>query len=132
MFKNEDESYMSAGALMGAGDGAETKPAGAKFGYLEKKNTHPFIDYFPCCFKLWKTRFFVLQGEYLYRFKDEAGEKPKGVPIPIQACKIRALTHDVERYNAGEFQQAISLYCHYLVSSGVVHETALMSIYHTL
>ena len=57
-------------------------------GYVEKKNNSIWSYYLPCIFKQWKRRFFVLIGNYLFRFDSENGEKPKGIPIPLDSSKI--------------------------------------------
>ena len=66
----------SSQEMPSAQDLLELKPA--KAGYCEKKNNSIFIQCFPCCFKLWKPRYFVLIGNFLYRYSSETGESPKG------------------------------------------------------
>ena len=60
-------------------------------GYLEKKNSSIWSYYLPCFFKQWKQRYFVIIGNYLFRFDSENGEKPKGIPIPLDSSKISIL-----------------------------------------
>ena len=48
----------------------------------------PFCDC-ACC-ATWKRRFFVLKGEYLFRFSAEDSDAPKGVPIGLLDARIRA------------------------------------------
>lgn len=57
-------------------------------GYLSKKNNSIWSYYLPCIFKPWKERFFIVIGNYLFRFDSENGEKPKGIPIPLDCSKI--------------------------------------------
>lgn len=63
-------------------------------GYLEKKNSSIWAYYFPCIFKPWKRRFFIIIGNYMFRFDSENGEKPKGIPIPLDSSKISILNID--------------------------------------
>lgn len=60
----------------------------AKSGICMKKNNSMLAYLFPCIVPQWKKRFFVLVGSYLYRFESEVGERPKGSPIPIDACSV--------------------------------------------
>jgi hypothetical protein len=60
----------------------------AKSGYCEKKNNSLWAYWFPCWFETWKKRFFVLVGNYLYRFSSEDGEGIKGVPIPLECATV--------------------------------------------
>jgi PH domain len=65
----------------------------AKAGYCEKKNnsflSYLLGDYFPIWFPKYKRRFFILIGNYLYRYSSESGTSPKGVPIPLDAVTVR-------------------------------------------
>jgi hypothetical protein len=54
-----------------------------KFGYLKKRNNSVWVYYFSCFFPKWKSRYFILVGNFLFRFSSENGESPKGVPIPL-------------------------------------------------
>ena len=58
------------------------------FGYCEKKSPSWLNYCFPCVFPLFKRRFLVSTGNYIFRFADENGEKPKGLPIPIDSSEI--------------------------------------------
>ena len=60
-------------------------------GYLEKKNSSIWSYYLPCIFKQWKQRYFIIIGNFLFRFDSENGEKPKGIPIPLDSSKISIL-----------------------------------------
>lgn len=62
-----------------------------KHGFLDKHNNSLMMQLMPCCGRKWKPRYFCLIGGYLYRFSDPKGTI-KGVPIPLEACGIRALT----------------------------------------
>jgi hypothetical protein len=57
-------------------------------GYMMKKDNGWLAYLLPCWMPAWKKRFFVVCGNYLFRFEDEEGEKPKGVPIPLDGCMI--------------------------------------------
>ena len=63
-------------------------------GYLLKKNNSIWTYYLPCIFKQWKERFFIVIGNFLFRFDSENGEKPKGIPIPLDSSKISILNID--------------------------------------
>ena len=60
-----------------------------KHGYLDKMNNSMLAYFFPCLFPRWKSRFFILVGNYLFRFSTEFGESPKGVPIPLDSVVVR-------------------------------------------
>ena len=60
-------------------------------GWLEKENTSLISR----CFNRWKKRYFVLIGSFLYRYADERGSAPKGMPIPLDSVTIRK--GDMER-----------------------------------
>lgn len=62
-----------------------------KSGYCMKKNNSYLAYFFPCLFKKWKRRFFILCGNFLFRFSSEHGESPKGVPIPLESCTVKLL-----------------------------------------
>ncbi len=58
-------------------------------GYCFKENTSIWVQICACWFPKWKKRFFILIGNYLFRYKDEHGERPKGVPIPLDSASVR-------------------------------------------
>ncbi len=61
----------------------------SKYGYLKKKSNSWWASILPCLFPLWKTRFFVLVGNFLIRYPDEQpAQSPKGLPIPLDAVQI--------------------------------------------
>lgn len=60
-----------------------------KFGYLDKRNNSMLAYFFPCLFPRWKKRYFILVGNYLFRYSSESGESPKGVPIPLDSVVVR-------------------------------------------
>jgi len=76
-------------AMPAASELLALKPS--KSGYCDKKNTSLLVKICSCCFKAWKKRFFILVGNFLYRFADETGETPKGVPVPLDSCTVRVL-----------------------------------------
>lgn len=55
-----------------------------KYGILEKENSSLISK----CFNRWKKRYFVLIGGFLFRYTDEHGSSPKGVPIPLDSAQI--------------------------------------------
>mmetsp|Transcript_79662 Transcript_79662/g.159056 ORF Transcript_79662/g.159056 Transcript_79662/m.159056 type:complete len:221 (-) Transcript_79662:238-900(-) len=57
------------------------------------KRSRPFLGLLPrCCPDAWRERFFILSGRYLFRFTTSEGEKPKGVPLPVEICSVRRST----------------------------------------
>lgn len=68
---------------------AELMIEAVKYGYCQKLNNSLLAYYFSCIFPRWKSRFFILVGNYLFRFSSEHGESPKGVPIPLDSVTIR-------------------------------------------
>ncbi len=60
-------------------------------GFCMKKNNSLLSKVLPCLYPQWKKRFFVLCGNYLYRFALETDDIPKGVPIPIDSCTARVI-----------------------------------------
>jgi hypothetical protein len=82
---------------------ADLVALGGKGGYLEKKNNSLLVYYMPaCCGPKWKLRYFVLLGDFLYRFSDEGAPRPKGVPIPISAVSVQRLAHDANLEHVDE------------------------------
>ena len=61
----------------------------SKTGYCLKKNSSWWSFLFPWVFSQWNSRFVVLVGDYLFRFTSEKGEKPKGIPIPLDDISIK-------------------------------------------
>jgi hypothetical protein len=41
-----------------------------------------------CCGESWRRRYLILFGDFLYRFEDEYGDHPKGIPIPLDSCIV--------------------------------------------
>lgn len=67
-----------------------------KCGYLNKKNDSFFSRIFPCFTTKWKKRYFILIGNFLFRFTSEEGTKPKGVPLPLDACSVSLSDFDTD------------------------------------
>jgi hypothetical protein len=64
---------------------AEELQNNARAGYLRKRHFQ-CMNMCPClCGPVWKTRYFILKGAYLFRYKSNTASKPKGVPIPIMS-----------------------------------------------
>jgi hypothetical protein len=62
---------------------AEELQQNSKAGYLRKRHFR-CLNMCPClCGPVWKTRYFILKGSYLFRFASNTASKPKGAPIPI-------------------------------------------------
>lgn len=62
-----------------------------KVGFLRKKNRSFLAAIFPCIFHKWKLRYFVLIGNYLFRYSSPNADYPKGVPIPLDAVRIQII-----------------------------------------
>ncbi len=60
----------------------------AKAGYADKQNNSILATLFPCWVPKFKRRYFILVGNFLYRYSSEHGESPKGVPIPIDSVQV--------------------------------------------
>lgn len=60
-------------------------------GAASKKNNSYLAYFFPWFFELWKERYFVLLGNYLFRFSSIHGESVKGVPIPLDCVTVKKL-----------------------------------------
>ena len=42
-----------------------------------------------CCLKpVWKKRYFILKGGYLFRFSSPRATAPKGTPIPVESGRV--------------------------------------------
>lgn len=65
-----------------------------KCGFCEKKSNSYLPYILPCFYPKWKRRFLVLVGNYLYRFESEDGERPKGIPIPIDSVVVKVLEEE--------------------------------------
>jgi hypothetical protein len=67
-----------------------------KTGYLMKKDNSYWAYFLPCLFSQWKSRYFVLLGNFLFRFSSDTGSSCKGVPIPMDGMTaIRTLPEGV-------------------------------------
>jgi hypothetical protein len=61
-------------------------------GYCNKKSRSLVRQCFPCmecCYPLWKTRYLILYGNYLFRYANEYGTKPKGVPLALDVSTLK-------------------------------------------
>jgi hypothetical protein len=63
-------------------------------GTLMKRDRSWIAFFLPCLFPKWKQRYFVIAGNYLFRFTDEEAESPKGVPIPLDVCQIHEVADE--------------------------------------
>ncbi len=57
----------------------------SKYGYADKQDNSWKPVLFPCWYPKFKRRFFILIGNFLYRFVSDEGESPKGIPIPLDS-----------------------------------------------
>lgn len=91
---------------------SETKPS--KTGYCEKKNNSILLYYFPflsCLYPLWKRRYFILIGNYLFKYESQDGEKPKGVPIPLDASTVKILDDDRTSFEISLIRKTYIIKC---------------------
>lgn len=58
------------------------------YGYASKKSPSWLSYLFPFWFPLFKKRYFISCGNFIFRYVDEYGDSPKGIPIPIDASEI--------------------------------------------
>eukprot|EP01038_Epipyxis_sp_PR26KG_P005316 gene5316-7380_t len=65
-----------------------------KCGYCMKFNNSFLAWLFPWIFPQWKSRYFILIGNYLFRFNSVDGDKPKGVPIPVDSLRVQIKNDD--------------------------------------
>lgn len=63
----------------------------SKEGHGYKKDNSLWAYFFPWFFDAYKPRYFVLIGNYLYRFSSEHSESVKGVPIPVDGVAVRTI-----------------------------------------
>eukprot|EP00466_Bigelowiella_natans_P002385 jgi/Bigna1/145323/aug1.97_g20031 len=60
------------------------------------------IKYKPGCFcDVWKRRWVVLQGGYIFKFERKDSKRPKGLPISVTetSASIERNTSDTDQYN---------------------------------
>lgn len=60
-------------------------------GYVEKKSNSWTSFLLPCFYPRWRRRFLVVVGSFVFRFESEHGERPKGVPIPVESITVTVL-----------------------------------------
>mmetsp|Transcript_35316 Transcript_35316/g.35970 ORF Transcript_35316/g.35970 Transcript_35316/m.35970 type:complete len:193 (+) Transcript_35316:149-727(+) len=59
-----------------------------KCGWLSKKNNSCLASVCPCFVNKWKKRYFILIGNFLFRYSSPDSDTPKGAPIPIDSATI--------------------------------------------
>lgn len=69
-------------------------PLASKSGYLDKRDNSLKAYMFPCWYPSYKIRFVVVAGGFIYKFKSENAEKPKGIPIPLDCSDIHVCSND--------------------------------------
>lgn len=87
---------------------------GAFAGYLHKRAARcckGLLD----CFPIWNRRYFVLYGDYLYRYASNKSKKPKGVPLMLSATTV-AVVDVVDKKNGffleiGDYRKEITVRC---------------------
>lgn len=68
-------------------------------GTLQKRSSSWLLALFPtwllsCFMPLWKSRYFMVVGQFIYRFKEQYDiDKVKGCPIPIKSIHVRSLKY---------------------------------------
>ena len=74
-----------------------------RHGVLYKYNNSiwSFLLYFlPWLYEKWKKRYFVLIGNYLYKFKHDNDEMIRGSPIPLDAVMDLKIITDMSKYDS--------------------------------
>lgn len=79
-----------SGGLPSAEDLLASNPT-PRSGYAMKKDNSMMSIVLPCIYSKWKRRYFILVGNFLFRYADEHGEVPKGVPIPLESIIIKKI-----------------------------------------
>ena len=70
----------------------------AKHGSARKLSNSILVKAFPCITEKYRERYFILIGNYLFRFISKTSDKPKGLPIPIDTItttKIDNITFEL-------------------------------------
>ena len=86
---NEESHHilkMSKSELPSASDLLSLDPI--KHGWMDKKRSSIISTLFFCCINQWKKRYFILIGNFIFRYASPRSEKPKGAPIPLDAATI--------------------------------------------
>lgn len=60
-----------------------------KCGYVHKKSNSWTSYLLPCIYSRWRSRYLILIGNYVFRFESEHGERPKGIPIPVDSITVK-------------------------------------------
>ena len=67
----------------------ESNPS--QVGYLHKYSPNIWTYLFPCFFQPWKRRYFVVIGNYIYRYVSDHEDVMKGIPIPIDSINVKLI-----------------------------------------
>ena len=78
-----------------------------KTGYLLKEGWpyHGLLSWIPCCGldrPIYKRRYFVLRSGYLFRYENENGTQPKGLPVPIEDATFHIQQSSSDTADDGE------------------------------
>ena len=63
-------------------------------GYMEKRRER-CLGLCPCAEPIYRRRFVVLKGAFLFKFATEQGVRPKGTPLPVEALTVEQLEPDL-------------------------------------
>ena len=68
-----------------------------KAGHMEKRRERclGLCPLWPCATPIFRRRFVVLKGAYIFKFADEQGTRPKGTPLPVEALVVEQLEPDL-------------------------------------
>lgn len=88
-----------------------SQPPPAMIGHLFKKNNSFWSWICPYFFPVWKERFFILIGNFLFRYASEFDETPKGVPIPLDASTISIDKDDPTCFILGTLRKDYTMKC---------------------
>lgn len=68
--------------------------------YKHNKSMWSFLLFFlPWLYEKWKKRYFILIGNYLYKFKHDNDEMIRGSPIPLDAVMDLKIITDMSKYD---------------------------------
>ena len=73
-----------------------------RHGVLYKYNSSVWsvlLYFFPWLYEKWKKRYFILIGNYLYKFKHDNDDKIRGSPIPLDAVMDLKIITDMGKYD---------------------------------
>jgi hypothetical protein len=99
----------------GRGPAAEellhSQPPPSMIGHLFKKDNSFWSWFCPYLFPVWKERFFILIGSFLFRYATEFDDSTKGVPIPIDQSTISIDKDDATCFTLSTLRKDYKMKC---------------------